>query len=68
MGLFTINFELGEETRETLMSIASTSVIRFELGPETRSMIERLASPKEDDGRPSVTGLMKKGANAIRPE
>jgi hypothetical protein len=68
VGLFTINFELGEETRETLMSIASTSVIRFELGPETRSMIERLAPTKDDDGGRTVTGLMKKGANAIRPE
>jgi len=68
VGLFTINFELGEETRDTLMSIASTSVIRVELGPETRSMIERLASPKEDDDGRGVAGLMKKGADALRPE
>jgi hypothetical protein len=33
MGLFTINFELGERTLETLSEIAGTTVIRFELGP-----------------------------------
>jgi hypothetical protein len=67
MGLFTINFELGEETRETLKHIAGTSVIRFELGPETRSMIERLAS-SEEGGRRTVGGLVKKGAEVLRPE
>ena len=67
MGLFTINFELGEKTRETLMDIASTSVIRFELGPETRSLIERLASPEEGGGR-TVGGLVKKGAEVLRPD
>jgi hypothetical protein len=36
MGLFTINFELGEKTLETLSELARTNVIRFELGPETR--------------------------------
>ena len=52
MGLFTINFELGERTLETLSEIARTTVIRFELGPETRAMIERLApSPDEGDRR-----------------
>lgn len=65
MGLFTINFELGDKTLETLTRISSTSVIRFELGPETRAMIERLASSDEDDG-PSVAGLVKKGADAFR--
>lgn len=65
MGLFTINFELGDKTLETLTRISSTSIIRFELGPETRAMIERLASPDEDGG-PSVTGLVKKGADALR--
>jgi hypothetical protein len=44
VGLFTINFELGDKTLETLTRISSTSVIRFELGPETRAMIKRLAS------------------------
>jgi len=65
MGLFTINFELGDKTLATLTRISSTSVIRFELGPETRAMIERLASPNEDGG-PSVAGLVKKGTDALR--
>jgi hypothetical protein len=42
-------------------------VIRFELGPETRAMIERLASSDEDGG-PSVAGLVKKGADALRSD
>ena len=65
MGLFTINFELGDKTLETLTRISSTSVIRFELGPETRAMIERLASSDEESG-PSVAGLVKKGTDALR--
>ena len=65
VGLFTINFELGDKTLETLTRISSTSIIRFELGPETRARIERLASSDEDSG-PSVTGLVKKGADALR--
>jgi hypothetical protein len=65
MGLFTINFELGDRTLDALTRMASTSVIRFELGPETRALIERLASPDEDVG-PGVGGLVKKGADALR--
>jgi hypothetical protein len=65
VGLFTINFELGDKTLETLTRISSTSVIRFELGPETRAMIERLASSDEDGG-PSLGGLAKKGADVLR--
>jgi hypothetical protein len=36
VGLFTVNFELGEKTLATLREIASKSIVRFELGPETR--------------------------------
>jgi hypothetical protein len=67
VGLFTINFELGDKTLETLMRIANTSVIRFELGPETRALIERLGTPREDGGS-SVGGLVKKGAAALRTD
>jgi hypothetical protein len=65
MGLFTINFELGDKTLETLTGLANTSVIRFELGPETRSMIERLLTPSSESGA-GVSGLVKKGADALR--
>jgi hypothetical protein len=65
MGLFTIHFELGEKTLETLTRIARTSVFRFELGPETRAMIERLA-PSPDDGDSAVGRVVKKGAEALR--
>jgi hypothetical protein len=66
VGLFTVSFELGEKTREMLMEIASTSVIRFEIGPETRSMIERLASSEEGGGR-VVGGLVKKVRTPFNP-
>ena len=71
MGLFTVNFELGDKTRATLKQIANTSVVRFELGPETRALIERLAAPggdgKESNGEGAVVGrLVEKGAKALR--
>jgi hypothetical protein len=71
VGLFTVNFELGDKTRATLKQIANTSVVRFELGPETRALIERLAAPRDDgkesNGEEAVVGrLVKKGAKALR--
>jgi hypothetical protein len=65
MGLFTINFEFGDKTLETLTRLANNTVIRFELGPETRSMIERIATPDEGDDT-GVGELVKKGAKALR--
>jgi hypothetical protein len=67
VGLFTINFELGDRTLETLTQITNTSVVRFELGPETRALIERLAASK-NGGASGVGGLVKKGADALRSD
>jgi hypothetical protein len=66
VGLFTIHFELGDNTLDTLRQLAKETVIRFELGPETRALLERLATPSEDDGR-GVGELVKKGAKSLRP-
>ncbi len=66
MGLFTIDFELGDKTRETLHRIAEDGVIHFELGPETRALIERLVATPEDDEASGVGRLVKKGAEALR--
>lgn len=73
MGLFTINFELGEATLKTLRDIANTSVVRFELGPETRAMVERIATPtksgeRSGNGEGAVGRLVEKGAKALRSE
>ena len=65
MGLFTVNFELGEKTLETLDRITRTSVIRFELGPETRAMIERFA-PTDGDDESTVGRVVKKSTQALR--
>jgi hypothetical protein len=70
VGLFTINFELGEATLKTMREIAKTSVVRFELGPETRAMIERLAAPSEDggNGEGAVGRIVAKSAKALRSD
>jgi hypothetical protein len=72
VGLFTVNFELGEKTLATLREIASKSVVRFELGPETRAMIERVARPREDEegnGESAFERLVGKGAKkALRSD
>jgi hypothetical protein len=72
VGLFTVNFELGDKTRATLKQIANTSMVRFELGPETRALIERLAAPREDgkgsDAEGAVGRLVTKGAKALRSD
>jgi hypothetical protein len=70
VGLFTVNFELGDATLKTLKDIARTSVVRFELGPETRAMIERLAAPRDDggNGEGAVGRVVEKGAKAIRSQ
>jgi hypothetical protein len=73
VGLFTVNFELGDKTLETLRQIANTSVVRFELGPATRAMIERLAAPSEGEEQAeaeerTVGRLVKKGAEALRSD
>jgi hypothetical protein len=67
VGLFTINFELGDRTLETLTRVVDTSVIRFELGPETRAMIERVLASRNGGGR-GVAGALKKGAEALRSD
>jgi hypothetical protein len=65
VGLFTINFELGDKTLETVTRVSNNSVIRLELGPETRAMIERLAT-RDTEGGTRMGGLVKKGADALR--
>ena len=65
MDLFTIKFELGDRTLETLTRLSNTGVIHFELGPETRAMIERLTT-RDNGGGTGVAGAVKKGAGALR--
>jgi hypothetical protein len=65
MGLFTIHFELGDKTLETLSQLAKETVVRFQLGPETRAMIERFATSRDEDGS-GVGELVKKGAKSLR--
>jgi hypothetical protein len=67
LGLFTINFELGDRTLETLTQITTSSVIRVELGPETRAMIERLV-PAKNGGGSRVGAAVKNAADALRSD
>ena len=54
MTLFTVQLELGPETRAMIERLAASAVMRLELGPETRDAIKEGISkpskkPKEDE-------------------
>ena len=58
MGLFTIEFELGPQTRAMVERVAATAVMRVELGPETLKTIADLKSPGK--AREAIEGLLRK--------
>ena len=81
MGLFTIEFEIGPETRgmieriatETLATIdriATTTAVQFELGPKTRETIGTLGMASKQGGkaREAIAGLLGKGDEATQEE
>jgi hypothetical protein len=67
MGLFTIEFELGRETRRMIERavaevcaagerVATNALVQVELGERTRDTLERLNSPS-DEARKTAEGL-----------
>ena len=77
MGLFTIEFEIGRETRgmiervatETgamLERVATTAVIQLELGPKTLETIETVGTVSKQGGkaREAIGGLFGRGDEA----
>ncbi len=78
MGLFTIELELGRETRAMIEGVATetrammerlatTAAKQIELGPKTRETIESVGmASKGGKARTAVEGLLRKGADEAR--
>lgn len=62
MNLFTVQLELGPETRAMIEKVAASSTLNFELGPRTLETMKSLLSTdsKKKDG------LLRKSADAVR--
>jgi hypothetical protein len=63
--LFTVQLELGPETRALIERLAANAVMHLELGPKTRETIKAIV-PKDSKKKEGVQGLPRKGANAAR--
>jgi hypothetical protein len=48
VNLFTVQLEIGPETRAMIERVAANAVMHLELGPKTREMIEALP-PKDSN-------------------
>jgi hypothetical protein len=62
MTLFTVQLELGPETRAMVERVAKTATVRFEFGPKTLETLMSVFPNKRDGGE----GLLRKGADALR--
>ena len=67
MGLFTVEVELGQETRATIERIAAmveravtTAAVQLELGPETREVMAHFFESRsgESSAREKIGGLL----------
>jgi hypothetical protein len=68
--LFTIQLELGPETRKMVervaTKVATKAVVQLEVGPKTREALKSLAPEGDGDGDgEGVQGLLRKGARAV---
>jgi hypothetical protein len=61
--LFTVQLELGPETRAMIERVAANAVMHLELGPKTREMIKTLP-PKDSSKKNEGEGLLRKGVDA----
>ena len=63
MKLFTVQLEIGPETRAMIERVAANAVMHVELGPKTRQMIKAL--PQKDSNKNDENeGLLRKGVDA----
>ena len=62
VNLFTVQLEIGPETRAMIERVAANAVMHLELGPKTREMIEAL--PPKDSNEGENEGLLRKGVDA----
>jgi hypothetical protein len=59
--LFTVQLEIGPETRAMIERVAANAVMNVELGPKTREMIKAL---RHKDSKEEDEGLLRKGVDA----
>lgn len=63
--LFTVQLEIGPETRAMIERVARNMVVQLELGPKTRRTIEGIGiMPQKGKTRGAIEGLLGKGAEA----
>jgi hypothetical protein len=62
MTLFTVQLELGPETRAMVERVAKTATVKFEFGPRTLETLMSIFPNKQDGGE----SLLRKGADALR--
>jgi hypothetical protein len=63
VALFTIEFEIGPETRATIERVMQTALLRLELGltEETRqTIVDVVPAPSKGKTREALEGLIKK--------
>jgi hypothetical protein len=66
VSLFTIEFEIGPETRAMIERVMQTALVRLELGltDETRqTIVEVVPTPSKGKAREALEGLMGKDAS-----
>lgn len=63
MTLFTVQLEIGPETRAMIERVSANAVMHLELGPETLEMIKSLR-PKDSNKKDESEGLLRKGVDA----
>ena len=64
--LFTVQLELGPETRAMIERVAANAVMHLELGPETRETIKAALPLSDSNKKEGVAGVLRKGADAAR--
>jgi hypothetical protein len=67
LALFTIEFEVGPQTRAMIERVMETALVRLELGltPETRQTIaDAVPAPSKGKAREAIEGLIGKDPNA----
>jgi hypothetical protein len=66
--LFTVQLEIGPETRALIERVTTNMVVQVELGPKTRKTIEGLAvamgMPRRQKTRGAIEGLLGKAGDA----
>jgi hypothetical protein len=65
--LFSVQLELGPETRAMIERVAANAVMHLELGLKTRETIKAvLPVPTDSNKKEDVAGVLRKGADAAR--